>query len=228
MEYKERYRKFGFAIRVLETGDIYTNRTECMNALGASPMQLSHHLNGRLKTCNGYHLEMIDYDYSSDIDMDIWSEHPYLDGIFVSKDGLVMSCRSGKFRELRPYIVSGGYLRVVVKHNCSKLVHRLVAETYIPNPCNKEEVNHIDGDKLNNNVWNLEWCTRDENMEHALEHGLRHYGYNTPVRIVETGEVFNSIRECAEHINGDSANICQCLSGKRYKTHKGFHFEYVE
>lgn len=54
----------------------------------------------------------------------------------------------------------------------------------------------------------------------------RKFGF--AIRVLETGEIFNSIRECAEHINGDSANICQCLSGKRYKTHKGFHFEYVE
>lgn len=54
------------------------------------------------------------------------------------------------------------------------LVHRLMAISFIPNPKNKEFVNHIDGNKLNNNLLNLEWCTRKENNDHGYSMGLMH------------------------------------------------------
>jgi predicted XRE-type DNA-binding protein len=71
---------------------------------------------------------------------------------------------------------STGYRMVSISGNGSKRlrsVHRLVAESFIENPLNKPEVNHIDGNKLNNNVENLEWCTSAENQAHSYELGLQ-------------------------------------------------------
>jgi len=72
-----------------------------------------------------------------------------------------------------------GYLRVVLSHgriNKGFLVHRLIAMTFLPNPEKKPMVNHKDGNKKNNHVSNLEWCTRKENELHAKENGLKPKG----------------------------------------------------
>ena len=82
--------------------------------------------------------------------------------------------RGSKGGELSQFIVKG-YSRVSIWVDGKmkvKQVHRAVAETYIDNTLNKPQVNHIDGDKLNNNVSNLEWCTAKENSQHSHDLGL--------------------------------------------------------
>lgn len=73
-------------------------------------------------------------------------------------------------------IARGGYKRVLLTKNGKKTaesVHRLVAKAFIPNPENKPQINHIDGNKLNNCVDNLEWVTHQENQAHAWDNGLK-------------------------------------------------------
>ena len=92
---------------------------------------------------------------------------------FVSKSGIVYSVRRNnkKIYILSQPINRLGYKQVTIgkKHH---RIHRILAMTFIPNPENKSDVNHIDGDKLNNSLDNLEWSTRKENMKHAWDNGL--------------------------------------------------------
>ena len=101
-------------------------------------------------------------------------EVPYM----ISNHGNFYSIESNKL--ITPRVDKHGYLLVRIyvygeEHTC--LVHRLVAEAFIPNPENKPEVNHKDGDKSNNYDWNLEWVTSKENKEHAKKHGLTKFLY---------------------------------------------------
>lgn len=73
---------------------------------------------------------------------------------------------------LRPYTMKSGYLVVRKQGYFAKTIHRQVALHFIPNPENKPTVNHIDGNKNNNTVNNLEWCTHKENSNHAWRIGL--------------------------------------------------------
>lgn len=88
----------------------------------------------------------------------------------ISKNGVVINTQTNK--HLRSHVTKKGYLRTTFKGKKKYLIHRLVAITYIPNPLNLLQVNHIDGDKFNNNVCNLEWCDNDYNRNHAIKLGL--------------------------------------------------------
>lgn len=155
-----------------------------------------------------------------------WLVHPVYEFILVSTTGIILSNKRGCWNELRPNF-DHGYYRVGVGHGNPQYIHRLVAETFIPNPEDLPQVNHIDGCKTNNCVENLEWVSRSENILHAFETGLKKPSPGTPIRIIETGEVFQSQGECARSIGGIQGNIALCLIGRRH-SHRGYHFEYVE
>jgi hypothetical protein len=88
----------------------------------------------------------------------------------ITKDGLILS---PSLKPIKTHVSKSGYESVVLKDANRKsvnfLVHRILAEAFIPNPENKPQVNHIDADKLNNNLSNLQWVNPSENIQHSLK-----------------------------------------------------------
>lgn len=115
-------------------------------------------------------------------DVVLWKPVQGYEGLYeVSNTGEVKSTFYGKNpRILKKSKTSTGYCKVELyknKKRKSLRVHRLVAIAFIPNIDNKPNINHIDGNPLNNNVINLEWCTQKENVIHAIEIGLKRRKY---------------------------------------------------
>jgi len=100
-------------------------------------------------------------------------------GYFIGEDGSV-------FKKLKPWD-NGGYLNVKLQ-NKHYGVHQLVANAFIENTNNKSDVNHIDGNKHNNKIENLEWCTRKEN----INHGQFQLGWNPVRHFIKCDLYFNN------------------------------------
>lgn len=143
---------------------------------------------------------------------------------------------------LSPSLNEKGYLFTRLKFNDKYkkcFIHRLVCIAFHPNTENKPQVNHKDANKLNNHYTNLEWCTNDENCDHAVKNKLKPKTYlgkfgpdhNRSIPItainIDTGERINfiGINECARKLNANSAAIWRTLKGefshtKRYRFEK--------
>ena len=154
----------------------------------------------------------------------------------VSDTGLVKTTKTGRI--LRPNVSIHGYERVCLfkmDRERRYRVHRLVAMAFIPNPDNLPQVNHIDGNKRNNNVSNLEWVTNHENVIHAKEHGLRtgheQFCESKKKRVIATniasGEqfVFDSIMAARKGIG--TCHVQEVLKGQRQQA-KGYTFALEE
>lgn len=178
---------------------------------------------------------------------EVWKPIEGTDGRYeVSNTGKVRSLdykQTGKTKELTPCEKVGGYLQLRVKINGklkTVVIHRLVAEAFVPNPDGKPEVNHINGNKKRNYADNLEWVTRSENINHAVKTGLRekvavsaskrgkiwikelHQLQKKPVIAIDikTGQriEFDSQQEAAESLGIQKSHITSVIKGKRKQT----------
>lgn len=181
---------------------------------------------------------------------ELWMPVPGYEGLYeVSNLGNVRSLFRFK-KQLKWNITRNGYATVqLFKQKQSKrvLVHRLVAMAFIQNPENHPQVNHINENKLDNSARNLEWVTAKENMNHGtrLQRQLKAIDYSTesrkqiarvngrkackPVVQMRDGKVvarFNSAKQASIMTGLNHSHICECASGKRYKTVGGYNWKY--
>ena len=116
----------------------------------------------------------------------------YNNKYIVYKNGKVVNLKKQKI--INPYYDKRGRARISLCKNGGKnniLLHRLIAEYFIPNPQNKPYINHIDNNPSNNNILNLEWCTQKENMQHAAKQNRlnnnRKYDYSKIMDLYNSG-----------------------------------------
>lgn len=137
-------------------------------------------------------------------------------------DGFVINAKNGN--QLIGTVKKTGYREIVMTDSLGKqksvLLHRIIASCFCDKPDGADEVNHIDGNKDNNFADNLEWVTRNENLKHAFNAGLRMDDVSARRVIatnIETGEEieFSSIYKAARFFNISQGNICMCCKGMR-------------
>lgn len=120
-------------------------------------------------------------------------------------------------------------------------MHRLVAEAFIPNPNNLPQVNHIDGNKENNNVSNLEWCSCQNNIQHAWDIGIKTFSEELKQKMRKSKSIpvlqydkegnfikeWESARIAGRTLGIIEQSICECRAGK-VKTAGGFVWRYAD
>ena len=147
----------------------------------------------------------------------------YEDLYEVSDEGNVRNKTTGRI--LKPSRTNRGYLCVYLCKDGIrefKSIHRLVAQAFLPNPDNYPQVNHIDENKLNNSVDNLEWCTSQYNIDYSQSKPVAQFSLDG--RLLNT---YKSACEAARQTGINRQSISECCLGKRYKTTGGFIWKYV-
>lgn len=134
---------------------------------------------------------------------------------------------NGNYFYLQAQSNGNNYISISLRHNgkyYSTRIHRLVANVFIPNPKNHPQVNHIDCNKSNNKVDNLEWCDSKHNINHAFANGLvgrkkgkEFHRYNKGVKIIDnnTGKVYSSVATAARDFNIPRTTISAEINGYR-------------
>ena len=170
-------------------------------------------------------------DSDEDLENEIWKEinieNEDTTGYFISSLGRFKNKKGVVMKDYKPHHSGYIYLRVNIKKYA---LHRLVALTFIENSDKKPFVNHIDGNKLNNKLLNLEWVLCSENNLHSYKIGLSH-GFKRKIiqYDLEMNEIkqFDTIKAASKELNISLSCVKDVLKGKQ-KSSKGFIFKYLE
>lgn len=158
--------------------------------------------------------------------MEIWKPiKDYEDLYMINITGKIKSLNHNKSRILKQHLFKSGYLYVCLsKHSKCKwhMVHRLVAQTFIPNPDGLPEVNHKDENKTNNDISNLEWC----NSRYNANYGTRNKRKSKPIQCIETGIIYWGVREMERQTGIPHNNIAKAIRNGTISG--GYHWKYIE
>lgn len=194
---------------------------------------------------------------------EVWKDIKGYEGLYqISNLGRVKSvervitCKNGMKHKVKEKIKkqilqNTGYYGVNLSKESKpdlKLIHRLIMEAFVPNPDNHPYVNHIDGDKTNNSLDNLEWCTPSQNNKHAWSTGLRKvtqnirdncskisklktgkrlHSHDRKVLCITTGEIFDSPVDAENKYGIRNGYVGKVARGYQ-KTTKGMKFKYID
>ena len=138
----------------------------------------------------------------------------------IYRDGRVYNSKTRRF--LKGSVGNQGYISLDLKTDLDtrsvQLLHRLLALCFSPTEDTFLLINHKDGNKLNNSIDNLEWCSYKENYDHSIATGLQ--VKTRPVVCITTNEKFNSAKEAAELLKISRPNISNCCAGRRLSAGK--------
>ena len=146
----------------------------------------------------------------------------------VSNKGRIRNLNSGRF--IKPSIDKRGYEYVCLRKDGishTRRLHRMVAETFMSDDCKELDVTHRDGNRSNNNLGNLYLKTRSQNMLGIYRNGYRQIHRMKKIVCVETGEIFNSISECAAAMNTSSQAVSRCVNNPALANRDGYHFRAI-
>lgn len=161
-----------------------------------------------------------------DTEGEIWREIPGFENYEISSFGRIRS-----FSYIKPRKDKSGYLSVNLSNKGfvkTAYIHRLVMSVFTEDHQDMQ-VNHINCDKNDNRLINLEWCTSEQNIDHAIEHGMMRR--KKPVKCIEKNKVFPSMSNAAKTLFDDKTKVTGIRIACEHYPHRtcgGFHFKFID